>query len=129
VFYSARCGYFLGLVAAMAALSWFMWLEQILVRNLTNTSIAFNLPDEGLSDIGEIIVFAGWRILAMALIVVALACAGLRLLPASWKLRKSNISNRTWPAVALSLILLATWYGSSVSPYAYRISSMLLGWM
>ena len=93
----------------MAALSWFMWLEQILVRNLTNTSIAFNLPDEGLPDIGEIIVFAGGRILAMALIVVALACAGLRLLPASWKLRKSNISNRTWPAVALSLILLATW--------------------
>ena len=57
----------------------------------------------------------------MALIVVVLACAGLRLLPAAWKLRKSNISNRTWLAVALSLILLATWYGSSGSRLPHTV--------
>jgi hypothetical protein len=117
VFYSGRSGYILGLVAALAGLSWFVGLERVLRRNLTNTWIVFNLPDEGLHGTRDTIAFAEWRVVAVALLIVAFACSALRFLPRDWKLATTSISQRTWPAIAFSLSLLAAWYAASVSPY------------
>ena len=52
------------------------------------------------------------RLLAPALIVIALTFSSFRLLPAQWPCR------RTWPALAVAFIVLAVWFVHSALPYS-----------
>jgi hypothetical protein len=58
-----------------------------------------------------------WRILSVALIIVASGCASVRLLPAQVCLRKTPLCRSTWPALALGVTILAGWFVHSATPY------------
>jgi hypothetical protein len=47
LFYNPRSGDILGLVAGVVALPWFVWLERVFHRNMTNSWIQLNLSDSG----------------------------------------------------------------------------------
>jgi hypothetical protein len=92
---------------------WVYWS----VRNsvLGNVWITFNAPDRELPHFSmlrnELIIFA------VLLIVLATTVAAFRLLPAHWKLGKLPLREQTWPAIAISIIVLACWFSQSVLPY------------
>jgi hypothetical protein len=115
VFLRPRFSYWLGLVAGLVALHWFSRIE---FRNFPtlNSWIAFNLPD-GNPQFFSDVFFAKLKILFVATVVISTACCLIRLLPATWELRKIPIRERTWPALAVCFLVIVTWYGASASPY------------
>jgi hypothetical protein len=100
--------------AGVFGLPWMYWT---VVRNyeLVNPWIMFNVPDNEIGMYHPLHV--GLTILAVALIVLATATAILCLLPSPWRLRKSPLSNRTWPAYATTFLFLTFWFCQSVMPY------------
>jgi hypothetical protein len=62
-------------------------------------------------------LYAELTIFAIALIALAITTAALRLLPSHWQFRKLPVCERTWPALAISLLVLALWFSQSVMPY------------
>ena len=56
-------------------------------------------------------------VLSVAIVVFAIACAAIRLLPPRWVIRERAVSTRTWPAMAIGFLVLAVWFVRSVSPY------------
>lgn len=82
---------------------------------LGNVWLVFNIPN---NDPGTYMrPYAVVAIAVVGLIALAGATAGLRLLPAPWQLRGTPLRQRTWPAIAVSVVVLATWYSQSVLPY------------
>jgi len=57
-------------------------------------------------------IYAELTIFAIALIALAITTAALRLLPSHWQFRKLPVCERTWPALAISLLVLALWFSS-----------------
>jgi hypothetical protein len=57
------------------------------------------------------------KLLSVALIVIAMICSSLRLLPAHWLLRKPPLRKRTWPAFAIGLLMMAMWFVHAATPY------------
>jgi len=115
VFVRTRFGYCLGLVAGLIALPWFVWTESLLTP--VNSWVFLNTGGESVPEALALLAFAKLKILSMALIVFAVLCSALRLLPARLAMRGSPLCQRTWPAVALGLLVLATWFARSVVPY------------
>jgi len=116
VFFRPRLGYALGLVAGVIALPWFVRSEFML--DPWNSWIFLNW---GPPATGWSLGFADLRILCVALILISLACASLRLFPARWSLRGSPLRRRTWPAFAFGALALAVWFVLSVTPYRVAI--------
>ena len=108
VFFRPPWGYRLGLIAGLATLPWFAPSE---LSPWRNSWITLNLADAGQTSI------AGLTILSVGLIVSAIACSFLRLLPARLLLKKTPLCGRTWPACASGLLVLAVWFGKSAVPY------------
>ncbi len=82
---------------------------------LGNVWLMFNLPGREIAMYPPL--YAELTIFAVGLIMLAIATAALRLLPSHWQLRKLPIRERTWPAFAISLVVLAIWFSQSVMPY------------
>jgi len=81
-----------------------------------NSWIAFNLPDgepQFLSDL----FLAKLKIVLVVIVVTSTAYCITRLLPASWVVREVPVRERTWPALAVCFVVIASWYGVSASPY------------
>ena len=116
LFFRARLGQLLGLVAGFAALSWLVRTECSL--DPWNTWIFLNYRDQRGVEGGGIRAFVTLRVLSGAFVGTTVACCLLRLLPAKWELRKSSLSRRTWPAVAAGFVGLAAWFVHSVTPYS-----------
>jgi hypothetical protein len=112
--FNRRLSHILSLLAGSAALPWFGWLEWQLRRMGITSWIAFNLPDQGSTHALLSIVF---NILAVGLIVMAVVCSVVRLIPERWTLRRSPVRERTWPALAACSLVLAAWFALSVTPY------------
>jgi hypothetical protein len=113
MFLRSRLAYWAGLVAGLMALPWFAWSE-LDVFSWMNSWITLN----GASPEDKVYIeLAKLKILAVAVIVVAIVCSVLRLLPASWMLRRVPLRGRTWPAFATSFLVLAIWFSFSVTPY------------
>jgi hypothetical protein len=112
------------IVAGVLGLPWIYWTE---LRNseLTNPWIMFNAPDEQIRMFP--LLHAKLTILAVALIVLANVTAVLRLLPSHWQLRKSSLSERTWPAYCASFFVLVVWFSQSVMPYRIRVGGFPKG--
>jgi hypothetical protein len=108
VFFRPRWGYSLGLVAGLIALP---WLVQIEVAPTTWSSWLF------FNSEGAFPLFAKRKILSVAIIVIAIACSSVRLLPARLWLRNIPLYRRTWPAFAIGFLALALWFVRSVTPY------------
>jgi hypothetical protein len=86
---------------------------------LGNTWTMFNVSDRKLLSYSALHL-TELTILSVALIVLAIATAALRLLPARWSLRGLPLCERTWPAFGATFLFLAIWFSQSVMPY--RIS-------
>jgi hypothetical protein len=63
------------------------------------------------------LTFAKWKIAAVALIIVATSYTALRLLPQGWTVRNRPVCERTWPAFAVCLVVLAVWFRTAAIPY------------
>jgi hypothetical protein len=107
-------------LAHVAALAGLMSVPWIYSNAMTDTSagnvwLVFNVPETDPS-----VYLRTYAYLAVAVVgFVALSAftAGLRLLPAQWVVRGTQLRQRTWPAAAGSLIILAVWFSQSVLPY------------
>ena len=115
VSYFPRLGYIMGAVAGTPATPLFVSQEFARFR-MMNSWIALN-TSEPKAYIGNLVLFGQLRILAVALIVVAVMLSVLRLLPATWALRKRPVRDRTWPAFAVCLLILTMWFCSAATPY------------
>lgn len=115
VFIRPRLSYCLGAVSGIVALRWFSQIEFSYFPAL-NSWIVFNLPDGNPYFFSDIFL-AKLRILFAVTVVTATACSATRLLPSTWVLRKLPLRERTWPALAVCFLVIASWYGVSASPY------------
>jgi hypothetical protein len=116
VFFRPRFGYYLGLAAGLIAIPWFVRTE--LALDPLNSWVYLNFQGTMDSEVVAFLRFIGLRISSSALIVIAVACASLRLLPARWSLRQSPLCHRTWPAFAVGFLVMAVWFAYSVTPYS-----------
>jgi hypothetical protein len=99
--------------AGLMALPWLYW--SLSDRGLGNVWLMFNLSGREIGMYPPL--YAELTIFAIALIVLAIATAGLRLLPVSWQFLELPLCKRTWPAFAISFLVLAIWFSQSVMPY------------
>jgi hypothetical protein len=110
-------GYTTALFSALAAISCLAWRE---FSNFYwgNSWIALNAPVV-LSPVGERMRQAAvWLpILTAFLASVSFFLSALRLLPERWTVRGFPMRRRSWPAFALSGMILAVWFVCSVMPY------------
>jgi hypothetical protein len=67
-------------------------------------------------------------IFSVVLIVLAVATAAMRLVPADWRLRGLPVRERTWPALGATLLFLAVWFSQSVMPYRISGAMDYSGW-
>lgn len=114
VFLRLRFSYWLGMVSGLVGLYWFSRIELLYFPAL-NSWIAFNLPDEPqfLSDV----FLAKLKIIFVVIVVTSTAYCMTRLLPATWVVREVPVRERNWPALAVCILVVASWYGVSASPY------------
>jgi hypothetical protein len=107
-FFRPRAAYGLGLIAGLMGLPWFILAEY---SSQISSWIVFNVALEQ----------GSWSrvflILSVAFIVVSSSCAALRLLPVRWILRKRPFVQRTWPAIAAGIVVLAIWLYHAATPY------------
>ena len=101
--------YWLGMLSGLVTLAGFLEGD---FGGFVNSWIAFNLPESTVN-----LLEAKARIIFVAAVVVSTACSVTRLLPSAWMLRRSPVRERTWPAFAVCLLVIALWFGGSASPY------------
>ena len=104
-----RFGYGLAVVGGLIGLAWFIRIE---LSRFESLWIALNYPGGIYPKVG---------IVSVALIVIATACASLRLLPTRPSLGKSPLYRRTWPAFGVGFLVMAVWFINSVTPYRVPI--------
>lgn len=104
--------------AGSVAMPWIYWTD-LRDTALGNTWTLFNVPDWDLGMYNGL-HFPELTIVCIGLIVLAIATAALRLLPARWRLRGLPFRDRSWPAFLAMFVFLAIWFSESVMPY--RIS-------
>jgi hypothetical protein len=100
-------------LSALVGMSWVYW--SLRASPLRDAWVMFNVPDASMGLYPELQFKL--TILAVPLIALATATAALRLLPSHWQFRKLSLCERTWPALAVGLLVLAIWFGQSVMPY------------
>jgi hypothetical protein len=103
--------------AALAGLVSVPWIYSNAMTDsgLGNVWLVFNVPDKELG--AYLPPSAQVAIAIVGLIALAVATAGLRLLPARWQIRGTPLRQRTWPAVGVSTVVLVVWFSQSVLPY------------
>jgi hypothetical protein len=115
LFFRPRIGYALGMLSGLVALHWF-WRIEFAYFPAVNCWIAFNLPSSTPYFVADVYL-AKLKILFAVLVVTAISCSIIRFLPANWILRKIPLRDRTWPAAAICILVIAAWYVVSASPY------------
>jgi hypothetical protein len=112
-------GYCLGVLSGLIALLWFIWTES---SSAWSSWIDLNGPSS-LTSTTKLSATLG-MVSAGLNATGAIACL-VRLLPARWSLRRLPLRQRTWPAFAGSLLIMAVWFMHSVMPY--RVPGMVDG--
>jgi hypothetical protein len=111
VFFRATPGYILGGIAVLFALPWFVLTESSV---LPSAWTYLNGPDEYVG-IGRPLAIL--KILSVGLIAASATCSLLRLLFSGLLLRSSPLSRRTWPALAVAVLVLLVWLAHSARPW------------
>jgi hypothetical protein len=112
VFVRPTAGFVLGGAAGVTALPWFVLTESSPLY--PSIWIYLNGPD----DFAAINTpYAALKILSVAFTLTAVACSALRLLPSGLLLRNRPLSRRTWPAVAVTVLVLLVWLHHSAAPW------------
>jgi len=107
----------LGLIAGLVAMPWFVQSELSPATWNSWVNLNYESPWPIPSGEGSYLAVGGLKILSIFLVVTAVACSLLRLLPARWGLRQSPLCGRTWPALLAAFLVLAVWFYLSVTPY------------
>jgi hypothetical protein len=94
---------------------------------LGNTWTMFNVSDRKMLSYSALHL-TELTIFSVALIVLAIGTAALRLVPARWSLRGLPLCERTWPAFGATLLFLAVWFSQSVMPYRISGAVDYAGW-
>jgi hypothetical protein len=105
IFLRPRFGYAAGVAAGLMALPWFVLAEHSMPWN-SWIFLNYEAPDPS-EGIGYV-TLVKLKILSAMLTVVALAVSSLRLFSCA----------RTWPAFAISFVVMAMWFVRSVTPYS-----------
>lgn len=113
-------------LAGLLGMPWIYWTT-LQDTPLGNIWTDFNVPDR------ELLMYNNLRtaeltICSIGLIVLAIATAALRLLPARWSLRGFPLCERTWPAFGASFLFLVIWFSQSVMPYRISGAVDYAGW-
>ena len=103
-----------GALAGLMSAPW-IYSNAMTDSGLGNVWLVFNVPDNDLGAYPRL--YAQVVIAIVGFIALAVVTAGLRLLPAQWRFRGIPLRERTWPALAASIVVLAVWFSQSVLPY------------
>jgi hypothetical protein len=106
-----RVGYTVAALGAAFPLPWIFMTES---RSVSNSWIAMNAS---YPDASRYIRYSQIRILSVALLLMTLIWAITRLLPERWQLQNRPANQRTWPAIAITLVFIACWFAAFVLPY------------
>ncbi len=109
VFFRPSFGYGLGGIAGVLALPWFDLTESSV---LVSSWYCLNGP----APFPEQVPLARLKILSVALLATAVTYSILRLLPPAL-LRKAHLSGRTWPAIAVGVVVTFVWLCHSAMPW------------
>jgi hypothetical protein len=115
VFIRPRLGYALGVIASLMALSWFLQAELSPDNVNSWTGLNYESSIQMLPQLED--NPSKMKIISVFFLAVAFATSLLRMLPPRWSLRESPLCRSTWPAVAVGFLVLAVWFGCSVTPY------------
>jgi hypothetical protein len=113
LFWWPRVAYSLALASGLVAISWLIWTDLV---SQTNPWIWLNYVGSSQED-RDLLAFEKLRILPVVTVVFAIACSAIRLLPSRWVFGERAVATRTWPVAAIAFVVLAFWFGQSVSPY------------
>jgi len=113
IFYRPRVAYGVGLAAAVLALGWLAWTE-IAQSPWINSWILLNASDKYDTPAIPIGVV---KISTTVLVLIGGFSMVFRLLPAGWVLRGRPVCDRTWPAIVLTALVMATWFVWGARPY------------
>ena len=104
--------------AALAGIAALPWIYTSVLRGniYWNEWIVFNVPDRELRMYNNLVPTIT-SIIAVALLVLGVATAALRLVPDRAAARGLLLSRRTWPAFLASFLFLGVWFSQSVMPY------------
>ena len=108
-----RLGYMIAALGAALPLPWIFLTES---RGSVNSWIALNASWND-PDTFRYMRYSQLRILSVGLLLMTLIWAVTRLLPLHWQLRNRAVNQRTWPAIAITLIFIVYWFRTSASPY------------
>lgn len=114
VFFQERIAVIAGLMGSIFALPNPLLLERYMRASGLSWWTTFNMSP---GDFGGVPAFAPWLIISVTACVLMLLLSITRLLPSRFNWRGVPLSQRTWPAVSLTLLSFFAWYVVSVSPY------------
>jgi hypothetical protein len=117
VFFRPHVGYTLGVVAGLLAVPWLVENEFSPATWNSWVTLNYESPLPTPPGEGSYIAFTGLKILSVFLVVTAIVCSLLRLLPIRWSFRQLPLYGRTWPAFVVGFLVIAVWFGFSVAPY------------
>lgn len=108
-------GFVLAAIGSALAIFWVFATES---RAYRNSWIALNASWDD-PDVPGYIGYSLLRIVSSAVSLTTLIWAGTQLLP--WQVNRRPANQRMWPAIAISLISILTWFILFVSPYRQPI--------
>ena len=117
VFFRSPVAYSLGIAAGVAAVPWFVRNEFSAATWNSWISLNYESPLPVPSGERSYLAFTGLKILSVYLLVTAIACCVLRLVPVRWPFRRIPWCTRTWPAFVAGFLVFGAWFGFSVRPY------------
>jgi len=115
VFVKPRLGYAICLAAGAMVLS--VFVRSQIAREPYNSWIALNFSSPTYMEMSSALLFVKLELLSVVLLVTSTVCAALRLVPARLHLGKPPLRECTWPALAVSFLILAAWFVHSVTLY------------
>jgi hypothetical protein len=107
-----RVGYVVSAVGAALPLPWIFMTESRVLFG--NSWIAMNASSQ---EPDVYMHYSQLRIASVDLLLMTLIWAMTRLLPSDWQLRNRPLNQRTWPSIAIPLILVVCWFAAFALPY------------
>ena len=106
-----RIGYMVAAIGAALPLPWFFMTESLA---LGNSWIAMNASS---LEPAVYMRYFQLRIVSVTLLLMTLIWAMTRLLPSDWQLRNRPVNQRTWPSIAIPVIVTFYWFAAFALPY------------
>jgi len=105
-----RSANILGLIGGLLAMPWFVSTE-LSLDPWSSWVLLIHDEEGGFATLWQL------RIVSVILIVVAVGCTSIWLLPARFRWRTAPMYRTTWPSLVLGFVCLAGWFVHAASPY------------